>query len=1419
MRKNDSAQILGALLLSFGQACINFQFLITEDNPFLTRIKPDAWYPLDKFSKILSMIKKKYSDPSPILERIGIEMMNQWYLQGPGKEIIKKGTDFLHFQTSSEGYYSVIRGRPDQIGNFSLLSLDEEKGTAAIRSTTPFDRDMERGVLIGGMRNPKDLLYVKVDNSDDGNTFHIRFQHAQVFSDNAALSKLQWQYKMLEDDFKRQESFWRSTNANLTRAFEKLGYQGEQLQKRSAELLRANTMLKKEIADRKQAQKRIELLNQLKEKILGSSGPDEKFRNITEGIVSIFSADFARIWIIKPGDLCESGCFHARETDGPHVCRHRNLCLRLIASSGRYTHLDGEVHRRVPFDCYKIGRIASGDIAKFITNDVTHDSRVHNRKWAKELGLVSFAGYRLLSSTGIPIGVLALFSKHILSPEDNGLLEGLANTTTQIVQTVKAEEELKMYQVMIESAQDAIFYKDLKSRYLNANDKTLEAFGLSKEEVLGKDDYELMPDQKEARQNVLDDQAVFKSGQTKEFHKHMTGADHQEYWFQAIKVPRFDNDGKVIGLVGIARDITELKRVESALRESETLYHSLVENLPQYIFRKDLEGRYTFVNHQFCQREGKASEKFLGKTDLELYPPELAQRFRSADHQVINTGKIFESVDVEYAPEGNEIYTQVIKTPVYDAENRIIGIQGIFWDITELKRVENALRESEAELRALFNGLPDVVIMLDQDGRYLKIAPTSPDLLYRPEEELHGKRLHNTFPKELADIFLKYIKQSLATQELVKIEYSLAIGGNELWFDGRIAPMSEHSVVFVARDITARKRAEETLRKSEEKHRVIFENANDIIIIAQDGRIAFANPALNKILGYSDEEVVSKPFTEFIHPDDQQMVFERYKKRMAGEEVETGYQFRVLTSTGDIRWVIINSSALDWDGKPSTLNFLTDITERKKAEEAVIAAKEQAEAANQAKSTFLANMSHELRTPLNSILGYTQILERDRNLRKDQKNALNTIHQSSEHLLTLINELLDLSRIEAKKMELDLSAVHLPGLLKGIIENARIWAEQKGIVFKHEIDRVLPKGIRADEKRLRQVLLNLINNAIKFTEKGRVVLRVISTPPIDATAKSLLAMLRFEIEDSGIGISPDKLEEIFLPFQQVNQTNLGSEGTGLGLPISRNLLQLMDSELHVKSALGAGTTFWFELEFNRVELAPESKFSAQERQFQSIIGFKGKRRKIMIADDNEKNRALLRDMLLPLGFKIEVTANGKEALNKIKKFNPELILMDLVMPVMDGLEATRRIRKDPALKNIIIIGISASAFDTTKQSSFKAGCNDFLTKPIHINKLLDRLKVHLKLVWLYEDTKPDASKSTQSSDMLPFIVPPKEDLVKICKFAEISHITGVQQTLEKIKGRNQKYLPFILQIEELLDGFQFREIKELLKHYLKGTKS
>ncbi len=997
MKNRNKTQILGALPLSFGQACINFNFLISEEMHFLEHIEPDKWYPLEKVLKILNIVKNKYNDPAPIFEQIGIEMMNLWYSKGPGKEIIKRGVDFLHFQTSSEGYYSVIRGEPEQIGDFSLLSLDEEKGTAIVQSTTHFNRDMERGVLIGGLGTTKDLLYIRVDNSENADIFNIWFQDSQNIKENKYstleipkgldLTTLYWKHRMLEDEFKRHSTFWKSTNDTLSNAFEKQRIQDEKLQECTAEHLQTNTLLKQEIAER--------------------------------------------------------------------------------------------------------------------------------------------------------------------------------------------------------------------------------------------------------------------------------------------------------------------------------------------------------------------------------------------------------------------------------------------------KRIEKALRESEAELRALFAGMPDVVIMLDKNGRYIKIAPTKPELLYKPEEELRGKCLHDTFPKDQADMFLNQVQQSLETQKLVKIEYSLNIGGSELWFDGRISPMSENAVVFVARDITERKLAYKELSENEKRYRTLFEfSPAGLILEDMNGIILDVNPSFCSSTGYLKEELLGKHVNILVHPDVLDEVEHNISLLKKGEILR--HHEKSIRKDGSVCYNDLHElKVLLPEGNEGILCIAVDITERKKAEEELRHAKEvaeqaqrEAESANQAKSVFLANMSHELRTPLNSILGYTQILKRDKNLKKSQKNAIDTIHQSSEHLLTLINELLDLSRIEAKKMKLEPNDVYFPGFLKGITEIASIRAQQESVPFDYEIATDIPTGVHVDGKRLRQVLLNLINNAIKFAQTGNVVFRISSESVSGGKAKSPIARIHCEVEDTGIGISHDELDKIFLPFHQVHKTTLTTEGTGLGLPISRNLLHIMGSELHVKSTVGKGTTFWFDLVLPVVEGITATEDLNAKAQYSHIIGFKGDKRGILLVDDNKKNRAVLRDMLLPFGFEVIEAKDGKDALKKAKTFHPDIILMDLIMPVMDGIQATQCIREIPELKDIIVIGISASAFDKTKKASFKAGCNDFLSKPIHIEKLLGCLQLHLKLEWVYEESSMTDSEKEQGYEELPIIFPSSEDLKTLLEFAEISHITGIQQTIERIKKIDERYLPFVTKIEDLLDNFQFKRIVEIVQSYL-----
>jgi len=406
--------------------------------------------------------------------------------------------------------------------------------------------------------------------------------------------------------------------------------------------------------------------------------------------------------------------------------------------------------------------------------------------------------------------------------------------------------------------------------------------------------------------------------------------------------------------------------------------------------------------------------------------------------------------------------------------------------------------------------------------------------------------------------------------------------------------------------------------------------------------------------------------------------------------------------------------------------FLEDRRQRKQAEQQLTAARDVAVAAQRAQATFLTNMSHELRTPLNAILGYAQLLRLDHNLTDRQASRLRTMQTSGEHLLALINDLLDLSRIEADKLELHPTAVDLPPFLQSIADTIRVKAAEKGLAFElgHSPDAAIV--VRVDEQRLRQVLLNLLGNAVKFTDHGAISLRVaMLREPVDGELP-----LRFEVEDSGVGIAPQERDSLFQPFEQVGTVARRAGGSGLGLAISRQLVHLLGSDIHVDSRTAEGgsahgSRFWFDLSLPLVS-TPAAATSVPR----DVIDYTGPRRRILVVDDVDANRRLFADCLQPLGFELQEAANGEEALAKAQLFQPDLILMDNAMPVMDGLEATRRLRSTPGLAAVPIIAISAAAYEQDQQVSLAAGANVFLAKPVEIAALRACIGTLLKLEWL-----------------------------------------------------------------------------------------
>jgi PAS domain S-box-containing protein len=654
-----------------------------------------------------------------------------------------------------------------------------------------------------------------------------------------------------------------------------------------------------------------------------------------------------------------------------------------------------------------------------------------------------------------------------------------------------------------------------------------------------------------------------------------------------------------------------------------------------------------------------------------------------------------------------------------------MGLVLLVREMTEQMRAEAELIQERSFLKALMASTPDHVYFKDADARFVMISKaTAGSFGMSDPSQAVGKTDFDFFTEEHArpafDDEAEIMRTGIPIVDFEERETRL--DGRETWASTtkmiRVDEQGRTLGTFgISRDITRRKQDEKALRESEEKYRTLVDKANEAIYIAQDGVLVFANPRMSDLVGVSAERLEGRFLTDFIFPADMEVARTNHEKWLAGGEIDV-YDFRMIGADDRTIWVSLSASLIHWNGRPATLNLMSDITERKRAEEelaqtnrALEEATGRAESANQAKSEFLANMSHEIRTPMNGVIGMTGLLL-DTDLDDDQRRYAEIVRTSGESLLTLLNDILDFSKIEAGKLELETLDFDVRALLDDFAALLALRAQDKGLEFICAAAPDVPANLCGDPGRLRQILINLAGNAVKFTHQGEIAVRA----GVESETETEV-VLRFSVKDTGIGVPVAKRELMFQKFTQADaSTTRQYGGTGLGLAISKQLVEMMGGEIGLVSEEGRGSEFWFTARFG--------KQAGRERNVTQPAQISGVH--ILVVDDSPTNREILSAQLNAWGTRSEETSNGPDALLALARARDAgdpfaAVILDMQMPGMDGEDLARAIKSDETLAQTVLVLMTSIGNRGDARHMADLGFAAYLVKPARQSDLFDCL--------------------------------------------------------------------------------------------------
>ncbi len=948
---------------------------------------------------------------------------------------------------------------------------------------------------------------------------------------------------------------------------------------------------------------------------------------------------------------------------------------------------------------------------------------------------------------------------------------------------------------------------DTQLRYVQINEALAEINGIPVADHIGKPLGEVLPQIALTLEPVL--QRILETGEGI-FDHEITGETPKEpgvirSWSDSY-YPLFAPDHSILGIGGIVIEISqqqaalrEREKAEKTLRESEECYRCLIKATSQMVWKTDAEG-HILDTGDWGIYTGQSLAEMVNMGWTEAIHPEDRETTAQAWMQALETKSLYETEFRLRAAHGSYRYFVARGVPILNEDGTIREWIGTCTDIDDRKQAEIDLKLSEVRYRSLVMAMSQIPWNTDAEGRCRDMPEWRAFTGQTVEEVINLGWLDALHPEDREKTAQVWV-QAVQTKTLYETEYRIrAAHGSYRYFVARGVPiLNEDGTIRewigTCTDIDDRKLAEQKVRQTLD----LLDLATDAIIIRDmSDRITYWNQGAECLYGWSRQEVIGQDIHSFL-----QTTFPKPFEEIQAEFAEQGtWEGELEHITRDGRQIIVASRwtlQRDQTGQPQAhLEINNDITSQKLGVIALAQAKDAAEAASRAKSEFLANMSHELRTPLNGILGYAQVLQRSKKIQGEERSRIDVIYQCGSHLLTLINDILDLSKIEAEKVELFLTDFHFPAFLQGVAEMCRVRAELKDIQFHAQFASELPVGIRADEKRLRQVLINLLSNGIKFTDSGSVTFTI---------AYASEGKIRFEVRDTGIGIAPEQIPAIFQPFEQVGDTRRQTEGTGLGLAISQRIVELMGSQIQVQSEIGVGSIFWFDVD---LPTATEWVKTAQTDRYGQIIGIKGRCPKVLIIDDKWENRSVVNNLLSPIGFDVFEAMNGEEGWQKICEIQPDLVITDLLMPKLDGFELLKRVRSSELFQELIVIVSSASVFEADQYRSLDAGGNAFLPKPLQASELLEKVQQHLHLEWVYEEFE---SVSLLESETVEIVAPPSEVLEVFYNLAMKGNFKGILRQAKLLEEQNPQYASFAQQLSQMAKEFADEKIITLVQSY------